>query len=133
MASPAGNVVSSGLDAARMQKTLDLLDEQVKKTKYEAETQKHEEAVARQRRHYLTGEMAGQDSLLLQRLRNEVDLLRAQRQNQLSAARRAGAEADVLSPKARMFQTADEFLAPALEFIANEGGGALNRLLPGGP
>lgn len=132
-AAPAGNVMSSAADTARQTKAMQLMDEQIEKTGAEARAASARAAIEGQRAQYLVGGlgiegMPSRPPPLNRMLEAEIDRTVHSAQQAAAAARHADAQARVLGPKASLFEFADDALRPTLDWLRNQGGGALNFL-----
>lgn len=131
VASPAENVVSSALQAKQMQKSLRLLDEQIKKAKHDAATAEAQSKIEGQKATFYTTELGIEDGPsiipLNELLLAELDAARAGATNTAALAARNQALTRIAAPLANLSDRMGEFL-PLLGLFTGAAGGAANLI-----
>lgn len=135
-AAPAGNAVSSALQSMQAQKSLQLLNEQVKTQKGLADTAEAEGKVAKTRANYLANSNLSVNGVnvppLLHRLMDaELETADLGAANLRAQIRRTNALGSIEGLKGGLYQRASDTLFPILDSLLNAGGAAGQRILRG--
>jgi len=127
-AAPAGDSVASALALEHQRKGLDLLKKQIEKTEAEARGAKNTADVTEATRHMLINVEGDGKAWLRRKLEAEIEGLEAGVGNTRALTERANKEANILGPKAKLFETIEQLMGPVMDFLKNPAGAARNRL-----